>query len=191
MNPNECSELCAKVIVVGETSVGKTCLINALVNDNGSIRTTPTVGSYTFKIEYHLNNTDYSLALWDTGGQEAYRAITKSYFRNAHVAILVFDLTEQISYEKLHGWENDVLELSPNAKFIVVGNKIDLDHSFTIERVKSEFKGYPVFFVSAQNLINIEFLKNGIVDTATNILDSATDVALSKPIEVKEKKKCC
>lgn len=182
-------ERSAKVIFIGDTGVGKTCLMNAIVTGSVVSQTTPTIGSYTIQAEYNIDDKIVLMQLWDTCGQEKFESLTKTYFRDTHVAVLVFDLSEPSSYNSLRRWKKDVEEFSINSKFIIVGNKCDKDHSFTKENVENEYQDCPVFFVSSYQLINLNLLSESIAQLSDKALDEA--IVVEKPIEAIEKKKCC
>jgi small GTP-binding protein len=116
-----------KIVVVGATGVGKTCLLVRLVDGVFETDTRSTIG-----IEYrtHSLTVDHDkikLTIWDTAGQERYRSISRSYFRGAVGAILVYALDDVSSFEELNSWINDLLSFaSPNAAILLVGNKADL-----------------------------------------------------------------
>ena len=126
MNPNQSIR---KVVVVGDHKVGKTSIIQQLIEHRFSLDTTTTIGSYTYV--YHTKTTSgqpISMQIWDTAGQERFRSISKSYFRNAVGAILVYDITSMSSFEQLTDWLNDLQSLCvPNTYILLVGNKADLE----------------------------------------------------------------
>jgi small GTP-binding protein len=126
-----------KIVVVGDSGVGKTSLVENLISGSFSEETQPTVG-VTFKA-YSLTVDDevVNLQIWDTAGQERFRAVSKAYFRNAVGGFVVFDLTSRLSFDNLNSWINDLSTLgAPNAYVILVGNKVDLVDSREI--VESE-----------------------------------------------------
>ncbi|KAH0790223.1 Ras family protein [Histomonas meleagridis] len=116
--------------MVGSSTVGKSSIVQRLVQGDFSADGTTTCGAdfYTFTCPVHGENV--KLMIWDTAGQERFRAISKSYFRNAVGAILVFDITNLSSFDDLTSWLSDFQSLaSPNAYVLLVGNKVDLEES--------------------------------------------------------------
>ncbi|EAX88045.1 small GTP-binding protein, putative [Trichomonas vaginalis G3] len=117
-----------KVVVVGSSGVGKTSIVERLINgkfDNDQISTTGADYSHYTTI---VNEKQVKLQIWDTAGQERYRAISKSYFRNAVGVLLVYDITSLDSFDELMQWLNDIQTLcSPNSYVLLVGNKSDLE----------------------------------------------------------------
>ena len=93
------NDVCLKVILIGDASVGKTALLLKYVDGKFLENHIATIGvEYKEKIIKH-NNIDIKLQIWDTAGQERFRTITNSYYRGAHAIVIVFDLTKRESYE--------------------------------------------------------------------------------------------
>ena len=115
-----------KYIVIGDTGVGKSCLvlqfIDNRVRDNHDI----TIGvEFGAKVVQH-ENTNIKLQIWDTAGQENFRSITRSYYRSAAGALLVYDITREQSFLNLVNWMEEVKENgNPKMVVLLVGNKSD------------------------------------------------------------------
>ena len=128
-------EVGIKVILLGESSVGKTSLIRAALGKkfNPSEVTTYTANFSIKKFNY--NGKEFTFHLWDTIGQEKYRALTKMFFKDSKIVILVYDITEQKSFKELEYWYNQIIaELGKEGYLLaIVGNKKDL---YTKEKVK-------------------------------------------------------
>jgi small GTP-binding protein len=117
-----------KVVVVGATSVGKSSIVQRLVQGTFTEDGATTCGADFFTYSCPVNSTPVKLQIWDTAGQERFRSISKSYFRNAVGAILVYDITNVPSFDQLGEWLNDLQTLAaPNAYILIVGNKSDLE----------------------------------------------------------------
>ena len=118
-----------KIVLIGSASVGKTSIFNKFINGYFSQNYKSTI-TVEFKIKYMKldNNLFVKLILWDTCGAEIFRAVTKQYYKNAHAIILVFDLTDQNSFNDLKNiWLNDVKNYGDiNTQILSVGNKLDL-----------------------------------------------------------------
>lgn len=157
-----------KVVLLGSTYVGKTAIVERLINDDftGDSETTIGVEFRTFPVQ--VGDTEVKLNIWDTAGQEKFRSVSKAYFRNALGAILVFSLTDQKSFDALDDWLNDLQSLcAPNASIMMFGNKLDLKD----ERVISEEEAK--IFASRHDL---EYIETSAFDS-TNIKDSFTRLA--------------
>ena len=116
-----------KIIIIGEAGVGKTNLTNVYNNGKFSNESLSTLmASFISKI-YKIGEVEYEIQLWDTPGQEKYRAITKLFYREAKICILVYDITKKITFESLDYWLESVKETLGNEPIIaIVGNKNDL-----------------------------------------------------------------
>ncbi|KNA09147.1 hypothetical protein SOVF_156230 [Spinacia oleracea] len=121
-----------KYIVIGDTGVGKSCL-NLQFTDKRfkpvhAITIGAEFGSRTITIDNNKNKKVIKLQIWDTGGQEAYRSITRSYYRGAAAALLVYDITRRETFNHLETWLNDARQhaLSENMTVVLVGNKCDV-----------------------------------------------------------------
>ena len=128
-----------KVVLVGESGVGKTCIIQRYVNNDYNENTESTTAStYTYKIvDYKQYNKSISFDIWDTAGQELYRAMAKNFYLNAAIGILVYDVRRRESFEALKDYWHEQLKQSgeENMVFGVAGNKCDL---FQEEKVSEE-----------------------------------------------------
>ena len=118
-----------KFILIGDSTVGKTCLLNTFVEGNFKTSSEPTIGvEFGSKLINCKNNTKVRLQIWDTAGQESFRSITRSYYRGAIGAILVYDLTNEDSFKAVPKWLTDCREhTNQNLSTILVGNKCDLE----------------------------------------------------------------
>lgn len=124
-----------RLIIIGESTVGKSCLLRRFTDSRFVEHNDPTVG-----VDFHtklvqIDGHHLKLQLWDTAGQERFRAITRSYFRNAVGALLVFDISDRQTFAKLPEWMDDVLQSAkPHTPvFILIGNKSDLDRQRQVQ----------------------------------------------------------
>ena len=116
-----------KVIFLGNSGVGKTQLINSILGnefDSDSLVTT----NATYLSKYiKIKKKNYKINIWDTAGQEIYRAITSLFVKGSAIVIFVYDITDQTSYDDLEFWIEKAQEiLENNCIYAIVGNKIDL-----------------------------------------------------------------
>jgi small GTP-binding protein len=115
-----------KIVVVGASGVGKTCILLRLVDGAFDPETRSTIGIEYRPFTITVDNETIKLNIWDTAGQERFRSISRSYFRGAIGAILVFAVDDSSTFEELHAWINDLHSYaSPNAAVLLVGNKAD------------------------------------------------------------------
>ena len=117
-----------KIILVGNSGVGKTSLLGRFLGNDFSTNYKCTVTVETSKKNLSLDvNTGVNLNIWDTCGQEKFRSMTKSYFREAHGILLVYDVSDRKSFDDLGLWLKEIKNSAPeNSSILLVGNKIDL-----------------------------------------------------------------
>ena len=119
-----------KVVLVGDTGVGKTCIIQRYVNNKYSDNVESTVAStYTYKVlNYPKLKKSIAFDIWDTAGQELYRALAKNFYLNASIGILVYDIRRKESFESIKNYWYDQLKESGEENMIlgIAGNKCDL-----------------------------------------------------------------
>jgi Ras-related protein Rab-5C len=117
-----------KVVLVGETRVGKTSIINRFVNKTFSDLTSTTVAAGPCSVQTEAATGPVILDIWDTAGQEQYRSIATLFFRGASAAALVLDVTDHASFDNLTFW-HDLVRKSCDPKIVlyVIGNKTDLE----------------------------------------------------------------
>ena len=118
-----------KVVLIGESSVGKTSIICQFMDKIFQEDLQSTVGgTFNSKLIKCSNNKTLKLEIWDTAGQERYRCVTKMFYKDADVVVLVYDITNKISFEELKNyWLEQVLESSPkNIMLVIAANKSDL-----------------------------------------------------------------
>lgn len=117
-----------KVCVIGSAGCGKTAIVDQLLTGEFNEQTKTTVGVDYRPYKISVSQNVVQLELWDTAGQETYKAVAKSYFRDAIGCVLVYDVTSQSSFNELQYWLTQFRQLAnPNAVVFLVGNKIDLE----------------------------------------------------------------
>lgn len=116
-----------KILVIGDVGVGKTSLIRRYTKGYFAENISSTVGVDLDSKIVNIHGDKVKLQCWDTAGQEKYRSITQSYYRNADAVIMVFDLTNQGSFASVPRWLTDVQRFTKrNVLKVLVGNKTDL-----------------------------------------------------------------
>lgn len=142
-----------KLIFIGDSSVGKTSILKKYTNTN--TETSTTIGTeFTKK---YIEKYKLSLQIWDCAGQERFRALTRVYFRNTDVCILVFDLSTPSSLLSIKNyWINAYLQNSTkNHKFILVGNKSDLTINIDYTIIWDLVKTYNMKYIETSSVHNI------------------------------------
>jgi small GTP-binding protein len=115
-----------KVVFLGESGSGKTSIINRYIDRAFSPLTSPTIGCFGRTVPYEYKGQTINLNIWDTAGQEIYRSLTPMYYRNANVAVVVFDVTNRGSFDQVSGWVAELLANIGTIILIICGNKADL-----------------------------------------------------------------
>ena len=201
-----------KVVLVGDAGTGKTCIISRFISNkfDKSQMTTACPSFCTKTVFYPEYNKKINLDIWDTAGQEIYRAISKLFYQNAGVGILVYDITSSKSFESIKNyWYKELKEnTEPNIIFNIVGNKIDLFENEQVneEEAKNFAKSINAGFYLTSAKSNLEinnlFLKSGkkFIDPNCNLENSENigeilDEYKEKNIRIKEgpnqRNHCC
>ena len=160
-----------KSIVIGDSNVGKTSLIQRLCRSADIREHTPTIG-----VEYNtfMIKPDIKMCFWDTAGQERFRSIVKTFFRNMDIAIVVFDVTKQETFHNVQQWINIVREYEDNTSIIIIGNKTDLSNKQIYPETVKEKYDCPYLEFSAKKFDQ---------DVLCSFLQVAINNVVPKPIK--------
>ena len=155
-----------KMVLLGDSSVGKSCLLVRFADDDFNTNYVSTIGvDFRFKSLRH-NGKKIKLQIWDTAGQERYRTITNAYYKGADGIILVFDLFDYDSFKHLDSWLTEVdTHAKPNIQIIVIANKYDIVEEINNNKNKTDGEALPERKVSEEDMM--EFTKR----TGLTILD--------------------
>jgi len=150
-----------KLLLIGDSGVGKSCLLLRFADDTYTESYISTIG-VDFKIRtIELDGKTIKLQIWDTAGQERFRTITSSYYRGAHGIIVVYDVTDQVTFNNVKQWLQEIDRYaSDSVNKLLVGNKCDMASKRAVEHaVADEFaksKNIPFLETSAKNSTNVE-----------------------------------
>jgi small GTP-binding protein len=124
-------EECYKVVILGDSSTGKTCLIKRALDNQIDERYSSTIEFGFENLDVEVDNQIVKLALWDTAGQEQYRAIVRSFYHDVDACILVFDLTAENSLESVQYWTEQISTMNNKntCQYFLVESIFDLIHS--------------------------------------------------------------
>eukprot|EP01108_Squamamoeba_japonica_P003492 TRINITY_DN2834_c0_g2_i1.p1 TRINITY_DN2834_c0_g2~~TRINITY_DN2834_c0_g2_i1.p1 ORF type:complete len:219 (-),score=75.83 TRINITY_DN2834_c0_g2_i1:73-729(-) len=160
-----------KYIIIGDTGCGKSCLLLQFTDK----RFQP-VHDLTIGVEFgarlvNIDGQQIKLQIWDTAGQESFRSITRSYYRGAAGALLVYDITRRETFNHLQTWLEDARQhANPEMTIILIGNKVDLEHrrAVSFEEGEKFAKEHGLMFLetSAKTAANVE---EAFVQTARQI----------------------
>ena len=190
-----------KVLLIGDSSVGKTSLLLRYVEEKFSAEFQTTIG-VDFKVSsFNMNGKSIKLQLWDTAGQDRFKNIVASYYRGAHGIILMYDITNQNSFQNVQRWYDESQNyLQKSVPRMLVGNKADLASQRTVrfedakglaDRVAAEY-----IETSAKANTNVKtafdtltrnILNSNVVGIPGNTNSKGTKISQSKPVQ----KKCC
>lgn len=160
MTDNKSLDYTIKIMLLGETEIGKTCLIQRYVNNSFGINYITTIGiDFQLKI-VEIKGKTVKLQIWDTAGQECFKSITKNYFKTSHGFVLAYDITNRKSFECVNDWLKQIRENgNKNIKIVLIGTKCDLDEERVVpieegEQLAKENK-IQFFETSSKEEINI------------------------------------
>ena len=170
------SEICLKILLIGDSFVGKTSLLLKYTEGKMPENHMATIGVEFKEKVINCNNRQIKLQIWDTSGQERFRSITQNFYRNADGIMVVFDVTNKNSFAHIKDWLTDVQNLDSDLKRILVANKTDLVDSRVINKEKmenfGENKNMKCYETSAKSGLNVDLI---FQDLAELILADKTE----------------
>ena len=160
-NSNVKEEYKFKVVVVGDSGVGKTNLIKRFINDTFNKDSKATVGVEFLSKTYLINQEVFKIEIWDTAGQERYKSITAAYYKGAKGAMIVYDVTNQTSFDNVDNWANEIKEKAArNINLMIVGIKTDLTDKIVVTSEvateKAKALEIPIMETSALDSTNVK-----------------------------------
>jgi small GTP-binding protein len=212
-------DLSFKIIIVGDSGVGKSCLSIKASRNYFEDFYSPTVGFEFLTFNVKVEDQNIKLQIWDTCGQEVYRSLISSFYRSASLAIIVYSIDSEESFSNIDKWLNDIkTQSNPDVKIFLVGNKADLedkrqvtkesgekffkDHKlsfFTETSAKTGFNVQNVFIEVAKELykqheeIKNQISRPGSISTVPFVPEISGNVSLETEEDTipKRRKKCC
>ena len=195
-----------KIIIVGESGVGKSSLLKRAVQNKFDESYQATIGFEFLLMHFKVNDLKIKLQIWDTCGQEMYRSLVQGFYRNTSLALVVYDVSQQITYDKLDVWIRDIRQhTEQNLPIFIAGNKNDLEKvvSFDDAKIfsasnrtqyctecsaKTGYKVEEIFYEAAKHLYKTykEFQSQSKIPTSERLQISDSNQSLDQ-----KKKKCC
>ena len=190
MSANDSNEIILKLILIGDSNVGKTTLINKYIDGSFSEEIPPTIGLENRVKTLEIKGLKVKLQIWDTAGQEKFNSLSKQYFQNSDGILLVFDITNKDSFNNIKKWYDDVISYSGvKAKKLLIGNKKDMKNNVKITKddIIQFTKQNRMKFIetSAKNNINVEEAFQKIIDL---IIDKMSNEDLLEEFGINAKK---
>ena len=128
-----------KIIVIGDSGVGKSCLTTQAVRNNFEEFYTATVGFEFLTFNMRINNNVLKLQIWDTCGQEVYKSLISNFYRNSSLALILYAINNRDSFQHAETWLNDLKnQANPNVRVFLVGNKSDLENERVVTKEEGE-----------------------------------------------------
>ena len=206
MNSEQEQQIVFKLLLLGDSSVGKTSILLKYISNKFDESSISTVGvDYMDKI-IDYNKFKIKLQIWDTSGEEKFRTITKNFYRNADGLLVVFDLTKKESYDHIRIWINEAKENNDKLKTILIGNKLDLKDerivAIDVAKQFAEKNNLKYIETSAKDGTNINESFQAIIDllfdgkSSEEILNEFAErdsplCVVDDSMKVKKKKSCC
>ena len=149
-----------KIVLIGDSGVGKSNILSRYIHDEFSIDTKTTVGVEFGSKIITISNKKLKIQLWDTAGQEKFKAVTNIYYKGAKGALIIYDITRRETFENINKWILELKNNEDNVIIILIGNKSDLEEFREIsqEEAFQKAKDLNCAFLetSAMQAVNIE-----------------------------------
>ena len=155
-----------KIVLVGDSGVGKSCLLSRFAWDQFAVDSKSTIGVEFATKSLEIGSQIVKVQVWDTAGQERYRAITTAYYRDAVGAIVVYDITKEETYNNVVRWVKDVRNNTNNRDIAImlVGNKCDRvkERTVPLESAKAFARNNDLRHVNVKHCFVLSFLNNSL-----------------------------
>ena len=132
-------DLSFKLIFIGDSGVGKSCLTTKAVKNNFEEYYQATVGFEFLTFNMRVNDKVVKLQIWDTCGQEIYKSLISNFYRNSSLAVLIYAIDNKESFNHVENWLNDLKsQANPDVRIFLVGNKADLEEDRKVSKEEGE-----------------------------------------------------
>ncbi len=200
-------EYVIKILTLGDSGVGKTSIIQKFINDKFNQNMLSTIGVDFQSKVIIIDNIKVKLKIWDTTGQERFKTLTSQYYNGADGALLIFDITSKMTFDRISFWMNELNEKKKlnELGLLLIGNKIDLNDKRTVDKEEAEIfareNNINYYETSASKNININNVINDIAKQCLNIIKKNEERNYENSMNEKKmiienigetkKKKCC
>jgi len=186
-----------KVLLLGDTTVGKTCFLMKYTDKTFQDIHMATIGlDYRLKTMKLKSGKDIKLQIWDTAGQDRFRAITKNYYKGSHGIILIYDVTNLQTFENVKNWVSQIREEAANNVVIyIAANKIDMEAERKVSQKEGESLaqelGFPFMETSAKSGININETFEDLVERIDKVYGNIPQKPNKNKLYKAKKRTCC
>ena len=190
-----------KILTIGESGVGKTCILRRFVENKFLKNHLATIG-IDFKTKtLTINDQEIKLKIWDTAGQERFRNITTQYYKGADGIVLVYDVTDDASYEKIRDWMDQILSNTQRDEIglVLLGNKCDMEPRIITEEQGNQLADELKISYFETSALTGQGIKEAFEQLTRDIMkrkgvgnDNSDNVELKKNVKKKQKgSDCC
>jgi Ras-related protein Rab-6A len=185
-----------KLVLLGDSGVGKTNIVHRFVYDKYYPDSPPTIGATFLGKVITIEGKTVRLQIWDTAGQEKYRSLASMYYKDAEVAVLVYDITNSKSFEGIKFWLSEIkTNVGDSILIAIAANKSDMleKESVNLNEAMQFAKDNNAIFkqTSAKDNVGIAELFNDICVKLSPSIKKVEGVKVEKKKEAKKKKQCC
>ena len=191
-------DITIKLLLIGNAFVGKTLIVQKFIDNTFSKSTMSTIGVDLQSKIIDINGKKVKYLIWDTAGEDRMKTMTYSYYRGCHVILIVYDVTNQKSFENVTTWVECVDKFAKsNVLRILVGNKTDLEDQRVISKEDgkklADENGLKFYEISAKAVTGLCEMFEDIAKEYVQMYQqkSIKNFQLKKAAETKAKKKCC
>ncbi|KAB5592116.1 Ras-related protein Rab-11A [Ceratobasidium theobromae] len=188
MAENSAYDYLFKVVLIGDSGVGKSNLLSRFTRNEYNVESKSTIGVEFATRSINVDGKTVKAQIWDTAGQERYRAITSAYYRGAVGALLVYDISKHATYVNVTRWLKELRDhADSNIVIMLVGNKSDLKHLRAVptDEAKALAVEHGLFFIetSAMDASNVEAAFQNILTEVYRIVSSKALESSADPIK--------
>lgn len=194
-----------RIVVLGDTQIGKTTLINRIVNGVFTEGIQPTIGPGTSRKKVTWEDRTITLNFWDTAGQERYQSMSRQFYRDSQIACICYACNNPETFSSLQTWKSAIREEEPNCQLILVGLKLDLvgphdgDPVKQCQELADKYRIEHYTVTSAKTGENMDCLETTLAQIAVDRLTHNSGAVAQGTISIidgdgdhhNHKKKCC
>ncbi|CAG9318796.1 unnamed protein product [Blepharisma stoltei] len=195
-----------KVLIIGDSAVGKTSLLNQYVNQRFNQRYQATIGADFLTKDIEIDGRTVTLQIWDTAGQERFQSLGTAFYRGTDCCVIVYDITSSKSFDTIQQWKEGFLNQSgvkdpENFPFVVLGNKVDKENERAVPNAKAaqwcrDNGNIPFYETSAKDAINVKeaftsITRKAMLQVKNDTIEYKPPIELSKVRPKQAQSTCC